>query len=395
MIEKKIHIDSLRSERVNRIQKLLLSGTIADIEEQLNISYDSFISEQLSRLIDSNNLLKKHRVKYVSAVKQTVIRNESEPGQPIFINNKLWFGNSSELNHQNLLTEYTLTRTLSDRNGAPIFCDLQTASSFEVGSWQSLLLNRLIGLIIFSSLLILGVIALFYISIRNILIQKRIADIKTDFVNNITHEFNTPLTTLDIATATLGRMQNNLSTETANVISTIERQSKKLNLLVKQAVEFSKSGKEITIQKLPSDIIELLNHIVSDFRQIYPSIEINLSQKAALILNIDSIMLTTVINNVLDNAVKYGGNKLEIRTSSTEAYFFILIADNGLGIPLDKQKTIFEKFYRVKEGDTYNTKGLGLGLYYAQQILKAHGGKIEVQSEPGDGSVFTIQIPAK
>ena len=395
IIEKKLNIDSLRSERVDRIQKLLLSGTKVDIEEQLNRPYDSFISEHLSRLIDSNNLLKKHRVKYVSTIQQTVIKNEMEAGQPIFNNNKLWFGNSLELSHQNFLTEYTLTRTLKNSNGAPVFCELQTASSFDVGSWQSLLLNKLIGLILFSSLLILSVIALFYISIRNILMQKRIADIKTDFVNNITHEFNTPLATLNIATATLKKLQNSLSSETANVVSTIERQSKKLNSLIKQAVEFSKSGKEIDIQTLPSNISELLNHIVSDFRQINPSIKINLSQNANIIVNIDSIMLATAINNLLDNAVKYGAKKLVIDFSSTEAHCIISIKDDGVGIPLDKQKIIFEKFYRVHEGDTYHTKGLGLGLYYAQQILKAHGGKIEVQSKPRNGSVFSIQIPAK
>jgi len=395
-IERKVNMDSLRSDRIDRIQEAILSGTKEGIKNQVNIFADSFLSGQISQLVASNDLLRMHKVKYTAEIKQAIIRYENEPRQFILINNKFWFGNSSGLTGQTKLTQYTLTRTLKSSSGAPVFCELQTESSFYVGSWQNLLLSKLVGLILFSSLLSLGVIALFFITIRNIIKQKRISDIKTDFVNNITHEFNTPLTTLDIATATLKKLENNFSSDALNALSTIERQSKRLNSLVKQAIEFSKAGEEIQIHKSPVDIACFISNLVSDFGQSHPDVKMNFKQMAeTVVLAIDPIMIATAINNLMDNAVKYGGKNLEMQTSSKDAGYSIIIKDDGIGIPAKRLKMIFDKFYRVESGEMHNAKGLGLGLYYAKQIVEAHKGKIDVESIVGEGSIFTILIPAR
>lgn len=395
-IERKINIDSLRSDRIDRIQKAILSGTKEDIKNQVSIFADSFVSGRVTQLVASNNLLKKHRVKYIAEIKQAIIRYEDPPRQFILLNNKFWFGNSFGLTDQSKLTQYTLTRILKSGSGAPVFCELQTESSFDVGSWQNLLFSKLIGVILFLSLLTLGVIALFYVTIRNIIKQKRISDIKTDFVNNITHEFNTPLTTLDIAVATLEKLKNNFSSDALNAISTIERQSKRLNSLVKQAIEFSKAGEEIQIQKSSVDIAGFISNLVSDFRRSHPDVKMNLKQMpVSANLAIDPFMIATAINNLMDNAVKYGGKNLEVQTSSKGANYSIRIQDDGIGIPASSQKMIFDKFYRVESGETHNVKGLGLGLYYARQIVEAHVGKIDVQSIVGEGSKFTILIPTR
>ena len=111
------------------------------------------------------------------------------------------------------------------------------------------------------------------------------------------------------------------------------------------------------------------------------------------LLNIDKFHLTTAINNVLENAVKYGCNNITISTKNENGHFQISIQDDGIGISKQKQHLLFEKFYRVEQGNLHNTKGLGLGLYYVDQIVKAHKGSVNVMSELGKGASFTISLP--
>ena len=133
--------------------------------------------------------------------------------------------------------------------------------------------------------------------------------------------------------------------------------------------------------------------IVNDFKITYPKIDIKTNfqtQKTNLLL--DKFYLTTALLNVLENAVKYGSNSITLKTKLNQNQFSISVEDDGIGIEKSKQSLLFEKFYRVEQGNLHNTKGLGLGLYYVDQIIKAHQGTVSVVSDLGKGTQFTILL---
>ena len=133
--------------------------------------------------------------------------------------------------------------------------------------------------------------------------------------------------------------------------------------------------------------------IVNDFKITYPKIDIKTNfqtQKTNLLL--DKFYLTTALLNVLENAVKYGSNSITLKTKLNQNQFSISVEDDGIGIEKSKQSLLFEKFYRVEQGNLHNTKGLGLGLYYVDQIVKAHQGSVNVISDLGKGTQFTILL---
>jgi two-component system sensor histidine kinase VicK len=151
---------------------------------------------------------------------------------------------------------------------------------------------------------------------------------------------------------------------------------------------------EIELQKEKINSEVFLNSIINDFKISNPSIVISTEFKTAQTsLFLDKFHLTTAIQNVLENAVKYGCNHINIRTSLVNNQFNISIQDDGIGISKSKHSLLFDKFYRVEQGNLHNTKGLGLGLYYVNQIIKAHQGTIAVISDLGKGAVFNISIP--
>ncbi len=396
VMEKKINLDSMRFDWMYKIEKLISAHSKEYLQDYAQKTLDSILCRRVSQFISSNNLLKSHQVKYNAKINQASIRFENSPYQPILIKENFWFGNDSNHINQYNLNQYTLTRTLKSGTNEPVFCELKTDSGFTVKSWFSPLMTKLTGLMLFSVLLIFGVIAVFYMSIKNIIKQKRISDLQSDFVNNIQHEFNTPLAALDVAIATLKTQENNFNAVKSNALSTIERQSKRLNLLIKRAIEFSKREQDIQLNKVSADVSQLLTNIITDIGQSNPNAEINFKPLPDTNnLHIDPFYITTAINNILDNGIKYGGNKIEVCSDIVDGYFKISVKDYGTGISAIKRNMIFEKFYRIETGDTHNIKGLGLGLFYAKQIMHAHHGEIEVESEVGKGSVFTILIPLK
>ena len=154
---------------------------------------------------------------------------------------------------------------------------------------------------------------------------------------------------------------------------------------------YSLGENEIELQKEKIDAESFLNTIVADFKIAHPKITIEpLFNTKSTILVLDKFHLTTALLNVLENAVKYGSTAITIQTELIKNQYNISIKDNGIGISKNKHSLLFDKFYRVEQGNLHNAKGLGLGLYYVNQIIKAHQGSIAVISDLGKGSVFTI-----
>jgi signal transduction histidine kinase len=151
---------------------------------------------------------------------------------------------------------------------------------------------------------------------------------------------------------------------------------------------------EIELQKEKTKINAFLETIVNDFKTANPTIDIETNFNSETQLTLDRFHLTTAIINVLDNAVKYGARTIFVTTNLQNNEFKICIEDDGIGIAKNKQSLLFDKFYRVEQGNLHNTKGLGLGLYYVDQIIKAHKGTINLVSELGKGTQFILSIPS-
>ena len=282
-----------------------------------------------------------------------------------------------------LVTEYSL------------HLEIKADSYIDIPNWKMIVFRKTFGIFLLSILSILAVIGLFVYALILFIKQKKITAVKTDFINNITHELKTPLATLGIATKTIQQesVQEN-TTLLNNIISTIDRQKNRLQKLIDQVLNNSLGIDKINLQKEIITDENLLETIVSDYQltQHAVAIKTSLPIKETNLL-VDKFHFTTALLNILDNAVKYGSDAIKIETKIVSNNYEIRIIDNGIGIAKSNQKMIFDKFYRVENTDIHNVKGLGLGLFYVNQIVKAHLGTIAIKSELKQGTTIIIHIP--
>lgn len=260
-----------------------------------------------------------------------------------------------------------------------------------------------IGLLLLGSLIFtLGIVSTFAITLFTILKQKKISSIKTDFINNMTHEFKTPIATISLAADSIANKKVIDEPEKIKYFTNIIKQeNKRMNTQVEHVLQMalldSRSFK-LNLQK--QDI-----HIL--IRKASESIKLPLQRKQGVIAlnldaensicNVDEVHFSNVIFNLLDNAIKYSENipEITITTKNTKSGVSIAILDNGIGMSKDVKSKIFEKFYRISTGNVHNIKGFGLGLSYVKAIVLASNGTIDVESELGKGSAFKIFLPNK
>jgi signal transduction histidine kinase len=298
------------------------------------------------------------------------------------------------------LTDHSSDRVVNGVNKQIAYnLQFETEDRMNIEGWEKIVLGRMTFLLSISILIFLLVFGLLYYSIKSFITQKKIADVKTDFVNNITHELKTPLSTLTLATKMLKVDANTTGSESSkNLINTIERQNKRLQNLIDQVLNNSLGYQEIQLKKEPVKANEYLNMIIDDFQLSLDSKSIQIDKKINTTseIYIDKFYFTTALLNILENAVKYGKEDLKISINANSNHNFeVSILDNGIGIPKKELQFLFDKFYRVGNKEVHNVKGLGLGLYYTNQIVKAHNGNINVESEIDKGTKFTILIPIK
>ena len=246
---------------------------------------------------------------------------------------------------------------------------------------------------------ILVVVIIYIVTYRNLREEKRLSNLKTDFINNMTHELKTPLSTITVAGRTLEmeqiRQNQDKVVETAKLIG---KQSIHLNQLINMILEISMWERtQFELEKKFVGIEELMNDIIGSFRagcRDCAKITCRYDFKGAM-ADMDVVYFTTMINNLLSNAVKYSVRDPEITVEgfSSDGRVTISVTDNGIGISKADQKRIFDKFFRAPTGNIHKFKGLGLGLYYVRKIAEAHGGEVTVCSKPGKGSTFTITLP--
>ena len=233
--------------------------------------------------------------------------------------------------------------------------------------------------------------------------QKKLSEIKNDFINNMTHEFKTPISSISIA----AQMLNDDSVRKSDarlkhVATVINDETKRLRFQVEKVLQMSMfDRKDATMRLEEEDANGCIYSVVNTFKikvdNYGGSIKANLDAEDPIV-NVDRMHFTNVIFNLLDNAIKYRREDvpLELRVETRnpdEDTLEIVISDNGIGIKRDDQKKIFEKFYRVSTGNRHDVKGFGLGLAYVHKMITLFGGSIRVESEPGQGSRFIIILP--
>jgi two-component system, OmpR family, phosphate regulon sensor histidine kinase PhoR len=252
----------------------------------------------------------------------------------------------------------------------------------------------------FSSVVMLVVIFFFVYTLFVILKQRRLSEVQKDFINNMTHEFKTPLSTIAISTGVLKDPSIIQSPERLlNYATIIENESHRLKQQVERVLQMARLEKsDIGLKKEKHDIHELINEAVKNnsiaLNEKQGKVDLHL-QAEPIIASVDKLHFTNVINNLLDNAIKYSQSSpaILITTSVQASSFQLCVKDNGIGISKENQQKIFHRFYRVPTGNLHDVKGFGLGLNYVKLIVEAHRGKISVESVPGNGSSFVIVLP--
>ncbi len=364
---------------------------------------DSYVDRYKKELAEKDL---KHDLKFQKRIK-TIILPDSTGNDTIFnhlkssklhlLGEKFSEKSAHKVSNSMWLTDHSFERNI-DGETTTLTYDLQfeTEDFMNIDGWERIVIIRMKWLLLCSIFIFLFVFGLLFYSIKNLINQKKIADIKTDFVNNITHELKTPLATLSLATKMLKK--DNVKSQPAvidSTVNTIERQNKRLQNLIDQVLNNSLGYKEINLKREKVVASEYIDTILDDFMLSVEGKNISLEkaiQNEDTTISIDRFYFTTALFNILENAVKYNGNIIGVHSSANKS-FNISIKDNGIGISTKNQKHLFDKFYRVGNKEIHDVKGLGLGLYYTNQIIKAHKGQIHVRSIEGEGTTFTIEIP--
>lgn len=251
--------------------------------------------------------------------------------------------------------------------------------------------------------IIVSVVFLFFAFAISIIVkQKRLSEIKTDFINNMTHELKTPISTIALSSDML--MRGDFSSDPEKLkryASIIFKENKRLENQVERVLNVAKMDKEtLQLKKESFDMHELLVEVKEnfEFNQLEHGGEIEMHLDATNFkLDVDPVHISNVVFNLLDNAIKYCEVQphVVLRTKNEKNNFELEISDNGIGIKREDIKLIFDKFYRVPTGNLHNVKGFGLGLYYVKIVIEQHGGSIHVKSSVGKGTTFIIRLPIR
>ncbi len=309
--------------------------------------------------------------------------------------NKLVFGNFRQYPDQILLSPYQQSVEALFKPGAYYL-------SIYFPQKTSGVIMQLLGWMILSALFMVAVLASFWITLRTVYRQKKWSEMKTDFINNMTHEFKTPISTIGVASEML--LKDEVNTQAARVlkyVGIILSENNRLQNQVEQVLQSAMLEKgNIQLRMKSTDVHRLIAQTVNSFQLRIQEREGTMHTALTADnyhLTLDRLHITNVLANLIDNALKYSPSKPEITIScyNQKTALVIEVQDKGLGINKESQKHIFKNFYRVHTGNIHDVKGFGIGLFYVKRIVELHGGSVELESEPGLGSTFRLFLPLK
>lgn len=244
------------------------------------------------------------------------------------------------------------------------------------------------------------IISAFALTIRTMFTQKKLSEIKSDFINNMTHELKTPLATISLAIDALTNEKVIHDTEKIRYYSgMIKDENKRMNKQVEkilQSARIERQDIKLNLQRINAHevIQKVTDNLTLQIEERQGSLNLKLDAKQFMI-DADDVHFSNIIFNLLDNAIKYSKDKpiIQVETQTSNNMLAIKVKDNGIGMNKETQSRVFEKFYRAHTGNIHNVKGFGLGLSYVKAVTDAHGGKVKVESTLGKGSTFTIFLP--
>ncbi|WP_370390887.1 sensor histidine kinase [uncultured Winogradskyella sp.] len=370
-------------------QRLVEISSLSDIDKQ---SYEESFKELLKRI----PIYKRVTVEQVEALLTRELQSEG-------VNLDFEFAIYDDDLATNVKT-INFKKNPDTTVGIPVFLDNNEESSYKLyvdfPERRKYLLSSILWMILLS-VIFTGVIIIAYSSaIYQLIKQRQISQIKSDFINNMTHEFKTPIATINLALDSI-RNPKILGDEekVKRYLKMIKDENKRMHAQVENVLRISKLEKnELNISKerlklhdLIEDAVTHIELIVED-RKGYVKTHLNAAKSSVLA---NETHFTNVIVNILDNAVKYSDDapKIDVYTENIGNSIILKIADQGNGMSKQVAKRVFEKFYREHTGNVHNVKGHGLGLAYVKRIVEDHQGHISVESEKGKGSTFTIRLP--
>jgi len=269
---------------------------------------------------------------------------------------------------------------------------------------SGVVLKELRWRIFIAGIFTLIIFAAFYLTVNTMLRQKKLSEIKNDFINNMTHEFKTPLATISLAVDAMKNDKVIGDKEKLNYFSSIiKEENQRMNRQVETILKAAFLDEhEVNLMLKPTHVHDVIKDIADNFilqlNDKNGKVEMDLEATNDLI-EADEVHFPNLINNLIDNSVKYAKEdvppEIKISTAANGKNMTIRLEDNGIGMAKETVKRIFEKFYRAHTGNVHNVKGFGLGLSYVKTMVDAHGGHIKVDSMPGKGSTFTLELPLK
>ena len=390
--------------------------------EETQIEKIEFNSKDFSELSPKDRMVKVERLdKYDKLELEGIFKNivSRTPIHDRVSNNEIRMNLDNELTARNINTKFEfgvfsdelITKVKSDRfvqkkgytYKVPLFVTDETSDYDLYVSFpekKEYILSTISWILILSALFIFIIILSFASALYQLIRQKQISEIKTDFINNMTHEFKTPIATINLAIDSI--RNEKIIGDKEKVIryaEMIRQENKRMHAQVENVLRISKLEKnQLDLSKDVVDIHEIIDVAISHFDLIISDregfIDKNYEAKQSEILA-SRFHMTNVITNMLDNAIKYSEEapKIWIHTANAGNKIIIKITDQGIGMSKNVQRKVFNKFYREQTGNIHNVKGHGLGLSYVKSIVERHQGQVYVESEKGKGSTFTVKLP--
>lgn len=267
---------------------------------------------------------------------------------------------------------------------------------------QLSILGPIIPIVMLTIIFTIIIVSVFSLAIYYMQFQRSLSEIKTDFINNMTHEFKTPIATINIASDALRNEKVINDRERIKYYSElIKQENKRMNTQVEMVLRMAKLERnqlDINLQEM--NIEDLVRKSVSNIRFMVENLNGTIFEDynaSNSMIEGDPFHLENALNNILDNARKYSKDspEIKVKTYNEDDYVVIEIQDRGIGMNKSVLKKIFEQFYREETGNIHNVKGHGLGLAYVKKIVELHKGQVHAESEPGKGSAFFVKLPVK
>jgi len=391
--------------------------------EETQIEKIEFDSKDFTELSANDRMVKVERLdKYDKLELEGVFKNiiTRTPIYDRVSNNEIRLNLDNELRARNIETNFEygvfnddlITKVKSDKfkqekgytYKVPLFVDGDDNSDYDLyvsfPDKKEFILSTISWILILSALFIFIIILAFASALYQLIRQKQISEIKTDFINNMTHEFKTPIATINLAIDSIKNPKIIDNKEKViRYANMIKEENKRMHAQVENVLRISKLEKnQLDFSKDIVDLHDILdsaiihvNLIVTD-RNGYVKKHFEAKQSEILA---SKFHLTNVVTNMLDNAIKYteGEPKIDISTENAGNFIIVKIKDQGIGMTKNVQRKVFNKFYREQTGNVHNVKGHGLGLSYVKSIVERHQGTVYVEGEKGKGSTFIVKLP--